>query len=97
MLGSKKTKETKEEKQARKERELLQKYGLDELNDPKDIESIKKVVSELAGSGIAELGMALTFTKVEDSLPVYYQRAIVEQNFIIIRQLDRIAKALAKQ
>lgn len=25
---------------------------------------------------------------------LYYQRALIEQNFIIIRQLDRIAKLL---
>ena len=45
-----------------------------------------------------EAGMTLSLgAKPEDSLPVYYQRAIVEQNFIIIRQLDRISKALDRQ
>lgn len=92
MFGSK---ESKEEKKARKEQELLQKYGLNELNNPSDIESVRKIVAELAGTGMIETGMTLSLGgKPEDILPVYYQRAILEQNFIIIRQLDRISKAL---
>ena len=34
---------TKEEKVARKEREILEKYGLENLTDPQDIESVKKI------------------------------------------------------
>jgi len=95
MFGSK---ESKEEKKARKEQELLQKYGLNDLSNSSDIESVRKIVAELAGTGMMEAGMTLSLgAKPEDSLPVYYQRAIVEQNFIIIRQLDRISKALDRQ
>ena len=35
------TGETKEEKQARKIAELLKKYGVDELSDPRDIASVR--------------------------------------------------------
>lgn len=93
MFGSK---ESKEEKQARKEQELLERYGLQDLKDQNDVASVKKIVAELAGTGFLEGGVTLTFPKPEIALPIYYQRAIVEQNFIIIRQLDRIAKALEK-
>lgn len=40
-------KETKEEKLARKTQEILNKYGLTEV-DEKDIASIKKIISDLA-------------------------------------------------
>lgn len=83
---------------ADKELEMLAKYGLDQLNDPADIQSVKKIVSELAGTGMMEAGMKLggIGSKAEDLLPVYYQRALLEQNWIIIRQLDRLNKAMEK-
>jgi len=81
-----------------KEQAMLAKYGLDGLNDPADIESVRKIVSELTGTGVMETGMKIGAigSKAEDLLPVYYQRAILEQNWVIIRQLDRISKALEK-
>ena len=95
-LFDKEPKETKEEKQARKEQEMLAKYGLSTLTNPTDIASVKKIVSELAGTGMMEAGMTLSGGKTEDKLQVYYQRVLMEQNFVIIRQLDRIAKLLDK-
>jgi hypothetical protein len=93
-----KEKETKEEKEARKERELLEKYGLQNLTNAEDIASVRKIVSELSGTGLMELGIALGGGNEKDVLKnqLYYQRAIVEQNFILIRQLDRIASLLEK-
>ena len=79
-----------------KEKKLLEKYGLTSLNDPDDIASIKMIMSELAGSKFMETGVKLSMAKPEVQLPISYQRAIMEQNFIIIRQLDRIAKLLDK-
>lgn len=90
MFG--KQKETKEEKQARKEQELLEKYGLQELSDPQDVASVRKIAQELTGTGLMETGMALSMGSSADQVKVSYLRALVEQNFIIIRQLDRISK-----
>lgn len=92
-------KETKEEKVARKEREILEKYGLENLTDLQDIESVKKIVSELAGTGLMEAGITLGGGNEKDILKIqlYYQRAILEQNFILIRQLDRISSLLEKK
>ena len=89
-------KETKEEKQERKEQEMLAKYGLNSLTDPDDITSIRKIVTELMGTGLMETGITFGGGNEKDILKVqlYYQRAILEQNFIMIRQLDRISKAL---
>ena len=87
-------KETKEQKQARKEQELLAKFGLQSLQNSEDVASVRKIVSEMAGSGLGEAGMNLSFnTKVEDRLMVSYLRALVEQNWIIIRQLDRLNRS----
>lgn len=94
MFG--KEKETKEEKQARKEQELLQKYGLQNLSNAEDIESVRKIVTELTGTGVMEMGLTLSLTDAKISLPIYYQRTLLEQNFIIIRQLDRISKLLER-
>ena len=99
--------ETKEEKKARKAAEAaakqaekdqaaLRKFGLENLENPEDIVSVKTIVGELAGTGLMELGIAFGAGNDRDIQKnmMYYQRAIVEQNFIIIRQLDRIAKLL---
>lgn len=88
--------ETKEEKQARKQQEMLAKYGLQNLADPTDIASVKKIVEELLGTGMMEFGITLGGGSEKDiaRVQLYYQRAILEQNFIMIRQLDKIASAL---
>lgn len=91
-----KEKESKEEKQERKELEMMQKYGLDELTDPKDKESVKKIVSELVGTGLMETGMKLAMGNAGDLLKVSYLRATMEQNFIIIRQLEKLNRLLDK-
>ena len=100
--------ETKEEKKARKQAEAeakqaekdlaaLRKFGMEDLKDPNDIESVKNILSELTGTGLTELGISLGAGNDRDIQKnmMYYQRAILEQNFIIIRQLDRITKLLA--
>ena len=93
-LFSSTPKETKEEKQARKARELLEKYGLETVNE-KDQASIRVIVNELAGSAFMEAGVALS-AKAEDNLKIHYLHALVEQNWIIIRLLDQVNKKLDK-
>lgn len=86
-------KETKEEKLARKTQEILNKYGLTEV-DERDVASIKKIISDLAGNNLIKAGMALSFSKAEEQAKVSYLSALVEQNWIIIRQLDRLNKKM---
>ena len=77
----------------------LAKYGMENLSEPKDMESVTRIAQELVGTGLQEAGMTMSMgigAKTSDRLQVYYQRAIMEQNWIIIRLLDRIAKALEK-
>ena len=87
-----KSAEEKQQIQEQKELKALQQYGLDELSDSEDREQARKIISDLLGTGMMETGMKLAMAKAEDALPVYYLRAILEQNFIIIRQLDRLGR-----
>lgn len=86
------TKETKEDKAARKAQAIMDKYGLSEL-DAKDLESVRTISCSLMGNSLIELGNTLTGSGV-DSAKLSYLRALVEQNWIIIRQLDRLNKRL---
>lgn len=85
--------ESKDEKKERKAQEMLSKYGLDCLSDPKDLEAVKNIQYSLMGNKMVELGAALQGNGV-DAAKMSYLNAIMQQNYIIIRQLDRIAKAL---
>lgn len=80
-----------------KMQKVLAKYGLEDLNDERDYMAVQQIAKELLGSGLMDAGVRLSmFTKTTDQLQIIYQRAIVEQNWIIIRQLDRIARGLGR-
>lgn len=82
-------------KENEKVMKLLRKYGLENLNEKKDVESVRTIFYGLMGTGMMKAGMTLSLTgKPYEVLPVHYQRAIIEQNWIIIRQLDRLCKLL---
>lgn len=90
LFGSK---EDKAAKAAEKEKALLEKYGVEMLYDSQAAECVKKIARELAGTGAMEFGMKLSMgAKTEDQLTVQYLRAIVEQNFLIIRLLDALGE-----
>ena len=81
--------ESKEEKNERKVQELLNKYGLQELSDPRDIQSVKQIAYKLAGSNLINLGAAMSGLP-QDVGKMTLLQTIVEQNWIIIRQLDKL-------
>lgn len=87
-------KETKEEKNAKKMQEIANKYNLNDIN-AKDLESIRNINYGLMGTGMIEFGTLLT-GKAEDNVKIAYLNAIIEQNWIMIRQLDEISKKLDK-
>lgn len=80
-----------------KKENLLEKYGLANISDPQDLASLQKIAQELTGSGLMEAGMKLSMARPVDQLPISLQRAIMEQNFIMIRQLDRITELLKQR
>lgn len=82
-----------EDKKAAKAEALLSRYGLQDLNDDRDYESVQNIATNLMGNKLIEIGSALQGNGA-DAAKMSYLNAIVEQNFIIIRQLDRIARKL---
>lgn len=73
------------------------KFGLTDLQDPKDVISVRRIMTDLAGTGMMESGYSLAATSGgAERMQAYYQRAMLEQNWIIIRQLDRLNKNMEK-
>ena len=90
---------TDEEIAAQKNEKLqkaLEKYNLQELTDEKDIQSVRNIMLEMAGNKWFEAGAALGNDSAVQKIIAETNKSIMEQNFIIIRQLDRIAKSLEK-
>lgn len=88
-----------EEKQAEREEKLnriMAKYELNDL-ESKYKNAVNSINSELAGTGMMELGNMLSFDeKTAARLNTYYMNALIQQNWIIIRQLDELNKKLDK-
>jgi hypothetical protein len=85
----------KDVKREQKTQALMQKYGLEDLSDPRDKQAVQNIAINLMGNKLIELGAALQGNGA-DAAKMSYLNAIMEQNFIMIRQLDRIAKSLEK-
>lgn len=88
MFGSKESKEA--TKQA-KIYETMNKYGLNDLENQKDKESAMNIAANMAGMELMKVGVALS-SKVEENAKISLLATIAEQNFIIIRQLERLNK-----
>lgn len=82
---------TAEEKQAEKMKKFMDRYQLEDL-DEKDLIVLQKIAGDLAGNSFFKVGMALSFAKAEEQAKVTYLSALVEQNWMIIRQLSRLNK-----
>jgi len=85
----------KEEKQSKEMEKFLERYQLESVSE-KDLVILKKIAQDLMANGLIKAGMALSFAKAEEQAKVRYLSALVEQNWIIIRKLDEISKALGK-
>ena len=89
------SKEYKEEKKQREIEKFMARYQLDEISD-QDLVIIKKIATDLMGNNLLKAGMALSFAKAEEQAKVTYLSALVEQNWIMIRQLRNISSKLDK-
>ena len=81
--------------EAHRAQALLQRYGLENLSDPRDMQAVQNIATTLTGNKLVEMGTLLQGYGT-DVGKLTYLRAIVEQNFIMIRQLDKIAQKLEK-
>ena len=95
-MGLFKSQEEKQQILEEKTRKVLEKYNLTGIST-EYTEAINNINSELAGSGLSEFGNLLA-PDPNTSLKVQTQflNAIVQQNWIIIRQLDKLNKKLEK-
>lgn len=78
------------EKRDQMTQELMEKYGLENLTDPIDIQSVQNIAYDLYEHGMIEF-MSRFHAKGSDAAKLSYLDAIMQQNFIIIRLLDKIA------
>jgi len=77
----------------RKVKELLNKYNLQEISDDKDKCSVVNIAQNLVGNNLATISATLS-GKAEEKAKLTYLSSLIEQNWIIIRQLDRLNKKL---
>ncbi len=88
-------KESKEEKQERERQKIMEKIGLDELSE-KDLETVQQIMTDLAGTG-GLLGQITSITfSGPDMQKVSAAWAQVRQNWIIIRQLNKLNANIEK-
>lgn len=87
------SKKTKDEKEQEKINKFLKKHGLEKLSAYSKPQ-IEAIMSDLVGNNLMKAGLALSFSKAEDQAKITYLSALVEQNWLIIKQNDEIIKAL---
>lgn len=86
---------SKEAKPDKKAQKYLAKKGLENLESNVDPQ-VRQIADDLAGSGFMKAGLALSFAKAEEQVKIGSLSALVEQNWIIIKQQDEILKELKK-
>ena len=87
---------SKEEKDAKKLEKIMGKmraHRLDSLG-PEYAEDCRAIFLELMGNGMMEMGMKLSGANAADQVTISYLNAVMQQNWIIIKQLDRICKRI---
>lgn len=94
-MGLFNSKENKEEKKQQEIEKFMERYQLNEISN-QDLVIIKKIATDLMGNNLLKAGMALSFAKAEEQAKVTYLSALVEQNWIMIRQLNNISSKLDK-
>lgn len=85
------SKDSKDDKQAAKLQALMEKYGLENIHDPQTANALREIATTMTTSNLMAFSAGLT-GKSEDMAKIDCLRAIIEQNFIIIRQLDKLTK-----
>ena len=79
-----------EDKREQMTQAMMIQYGLDDLSDPIDKQSVQNIADDLYDKGMIEF-ISNFHGKGTDAAQLSYLNAIMQQNFIIIRILDKIA------
>lgn len=94
-MGLFESKEEKQQKREEKINQLLSKYELNNISK-EYINAIQNINAELSGTGLIEFGSFLSYSdKDTQRLHSYYLNALIQQNWIIIRQLNEISAKLS--
>lgn len=83
-----------EEKTSRREEELLRNYGLTNLSNPDDIAAVQRILRIIVSTDMSGRTAVITAQKGPEQPMLYHMERMLEQNFIIISQLDRISRQL---
>lgn len=95
-MGLFKSSEEKEQIKEEKAKKIMAKYELSEISE-KYYNAVNNINSELAGSGLGELGNLLSpDANTASRIQIQMLNSIMQQNWIIIRQLDELNKKLEK-
>lgn len=77
-------------------RGFMKSHGLESL-EKTEAEMAKNIANQLMGNNLITLGTALSFGgKQEDVAKLTYLSALVEQNWMIINQLNKLNKSIDK-
>lgn len=85
--------ERKKEEKIPKSEKVLQQFGLSGL-DEIDADSVRWVSGELTGNGLLEFSSLLSGAKSSELIMNSCLRALVEQNWILLRQLNKMNRQL---
>lgn len=69
---------------------MIEQYGLEDLSDPIDMKSVQNIAYDLYEHGMIDF-ISRFHGKGTDAAQLSYLNAIMQQNFIIIRLLEKIA------
>jgi len=82
-------------KSDRKAYTYLVKRNLNTLN-PNTFDDVKNIANDLAGNNLIKTGMALSFSNGADQVKIGYLSALVNQNWILMKQNQEIIELLKK-
>ncbi|CAK7060726.1 MAG: hypothetical protein EUB_03482 [Eubacterium sp.] len=87
--------EKREKRDEKKAAKVYPKFGLEDVS-AKYADAVGEIAASLSGNVMGEVGTALAGGKTEDIVKMTYLKALTQQNWILIRQMDEISKKLDK-
>jgi len=94
-MGLFSSREEKEEKKVQEMKKIIKKYKLENL-DENDLIVLRKIAIDLAEGEIIKTSMLRDEGNLENKLNITYLGALVEQNWMFIRQFDKLNKNIEK-
>lgn len=95
FFGDKRTYEQRQREQQERLEEFMERYQLEDL-DEKDMVVLERIANDPTRNSLIKTGMNLSAAKTYDQLQVTYLSALIEQNWMIIRQLSRLNNNIEK-